>query len=135
MCQAISEGAHLYTSIMSENDNERAAQQDTSEPQGVKAFGSSSSLRSLRASAVSCLRAARETAFARLSNYQVGAAVITATGKVFSGANLELGTTPRETIHAEQSAVALAYVYAPQDRVLAVMTEGGHPYVFHTEKS
>lgn len=50
-------------------------------------------------------KAARETAYAPYSNFQVGAAVLTSDGKVFSGCNVENGAYPEGTC-AEAGAIA-----------------------------
>ena len=50
---------------------------------------------------------ARKNAYARYSNYQVGAALLTRSGKVFTGANVENAVFPL-TICAERAAVVSA---------------------------
>jgi cytidine deaminase len=50
---------------------------------------------------------ARKNAYARYSNYQVGAALLTKSGQIFTGANVENAVFPL-TICAERSAVVSA---------------------------
>jgi len=70
--------------------------------------------------------AARHRAFAPYSNFQVGAAVLTASGEVFAGCNVE-NASYGLTICAERAAVCAA-VTAGQTQIvaIAVVTRGGH---------
>jgi len=71
---------------------------------------------------------ARQNAYAQYSKYKVGAALLTKSGKVFSGANVE-NAVYGLTICAERSAVVNAVSAGEQDfEVMAVVTrDGGSP--------
>ena len=56
---------------------------------------------------IDCARAARERAYAPYSRYSVGAALLTSTGKIFRGCNIE-NVSLGLTICAEQGAMAAA---------------------------
>ncbi|OGH78601.1 MAG: hypothetical protein A2469_00120 [Candidatus Magasanikbacteria bacterium RIFOXYC2_FULL_40_16] len=65
-------------------------------------------------------RAARKNAVPPVSNYQVGAAVLTASGKIFPGANIE-DAGLNSTVHAEVSAISAANAAGSKNiRTLAV---------------
>jgi cytidine deaminase len=66
--------------------------------------------------------AARELAYAPYSHFQVGAAVLTASGRIFRGANIENAAYPM-TICAERVALFNAYAAGEREIVaLAVVT-------------
>jgi cytidine deaminase len=66
--------------------------------------------------------AARELAYAPYSHFQVGAAVLTASGQIFRGANIENAAYPM-TICAERVAIFNAYAAGEREIVaLAVVT-------------
>jgi len=73
--------------------------------------------------------AARSAAYAPYSKFAVGAAVLTKSGKIFSGCNVEnisLGLT----ICAERSAIAAAVTAGTRDLIMiAVVTESKKPAV------
>lgn len=71
---------------------------------------------------------AREMAYAPYSNYRVGAAVLTRSGKVFSGANVENAAYP-DSLCAERVAIFKAVSEGEREFVaLAVVTgNGGTP--------
>ena len=76
------------------------------------------------------IRIARESrmhAYAPYSNYPVGAALLTTTGKVFSGVNVENAAYPT-TICAERVAVFKAISDGERDfQAIAVVTSKGGP--------
>jgi cytidine deaminase len=68
---------------------------------------------------------ARQQAYAPYSNYRVGAALLTSTGDVFSGANVENAAYPT-SICAERVAIFKAVSEGQrQFQVIAVVTENG----------
>ncbi len=69
--------------------------------------------------------AARERAYAPYSHYRVGAAVLTADGRVFTGCNVENAVYPL-TICAERVAITKAISEGAREIVaVAVVTENG----------
>lgn len=73
---------------------------------------------------VNAATAARDHAYAPYSQHLVGAAVLTADGSVFAGANMET-VTLQSSVHAERAAV-IAMANAGHRRVRAVCVVG--PY-------
>jgi cytidine deaminase len=73
-------------------------------------------------------RMAREAAYAPYSNYRVGASLLTASGRAYSGCNVE-NAVYSETICAERVAVVKAISEGERDFVaIAVITrDGGAP--------
>jgi cytidine deaminase len=73
-------------------------------------------------------KTARETAYAPYSNYSVGASLLTSTGRVYTGCNVE-NAVYSETICAERTAVVKAISEGERDFVaIAVVTrDGGAP--------
>jgi len=70
---------------------------------------------------------ARERAYAPYSNYKVGAALLTKSGQVFTGCNVENAVYPL-AICAERTAVVKAVSAGEREFVaLAVVTENGGP--------
>jgi cytidine deaminase len=70
---------------------------------------------------------ARANAYAPYSQYQVGAAILTADGRIFAGCNVE-NATYGLTLCAERSAVAQLIASGARDMVaLAVVTRGPDP--------
>lgn len=70
-------------------------------------------------------RVARERAYAPYSNYRVGAALLTASGRVYTGCNVENAVYPL-TLCAERVAVSKAVSEGERAFVaLAVVTENG----------
>lgn len=67
----------------------------------------------------------RENAYAPYSDYPVGAAILTTSGKIFTGANVENAVYPL-TMCAERSAVFNAVASGEREfSVIAVATENG----------
>lgn len=76
---------------------------------------------------VAAAREARERAYAPYSEYLVGAAVLTADGTVFAGANVENGL-PTLAACAERVAIATAVAAGHRDFLaVAVVTESSPP--------
>ena len=74
---------------------------------------------------VETARQARDHAYAPYSNYAVGAAVLTKSGRIFTGANIENAVYPLTTC-AERTAVAKAVSEGELDFVaIAVSTSNG----------
>jgi cytidine deaminase len=72
-------------------------------------------------------RQAREAAYAPYSNFKVGAAVLTGTGEIFSGGNIE-NASFGATICAERVAIFTAVAGGCQDlTVLAVIADTPEP--------
>ena len=73
-------------------------------------------------------KVARESAYVPYSHYRVGAALVTASGRVFSGCNVE-NAVYSETICAERTAVVKAVSEGERDfYAIAVVTrDGGAP--------
>ncbi len=68
---------------------------------------------------------ARENAYAPYSNYAVGAAVLTATGRIFNGCNVENASSGL-TVCAERTAIQKAVSEGEREiTALAVVTEDG----------
>jgi cytidine deaminase len=78
---------------------------------------------------ISAATAARDLAYAPYSGFQVGAALVTNAGKIYTGCNVEnlsLGLT----ICAERSAIATAVAQGSKDFIaIAVVTAGKKPAV------
>ena len=76
---------------------------------------------------IAVARAVRGHAYAPYSNYRVGAALLSASGKIFSGCNVE-NSTYGATICAERAAVT-AMVSAGEKKIVAcvVVTGGEKP--------
>jgi cytidine deaminase len=73
--------------------------------------------------------AARQMAYAPYSGFQVGAALATRTGKIFTGCNIE-NVSLGLTICAERSAIATAIAEGNKDFVaIAVVTSGKKPAI------
>ena len=85
------------------------------------------SARDSRADLQRAIDAARQTrahAYAPFSHYQVGAAVLTRAGRVYSGCNVE-NSTYGATICAERSAIAAMVAAGDRDPVACVVVTGG----------
>jgi cytidine deaminase len=71
--------------------------------------------------------AARDNAYAPYSRYQVGAALVTADGRIFSGCNVENASFGL-SLCAERNAVAAAVAAGAREfRALAVVTDSSPP--------
>jgi cytidine deaminase len=71
---------------------------------------------------------AREKAYAKYSNYPVGAALLTRDGKIFTGVNVENAVYPL-TVCAERAAVFTAVTegYTNFEAIAVVTRDGGSP--------
>ncbi len=79
----------------------------------------------LRRELVESARRARRLAYAPYSNYPVGAAVLTATGKIYTGVNIENAAFP-DTICAERVAIFKAVSDGEKEFLaMAVVTSNG----------
>lgn len=73
---------------------------------------------------VSLAEEVRQHAFAPLSGYRVGAALLTTSGKTYAGCNVEFANYSN-TIHAEEAAIAAAVADGEREiAAVAVRTEG-----------
>jgi cytidine deaminase len=78
---------------------------------------------------ISAATAARDLAYAPYSGFQVGAALVTNAGKIYTGCNVE-NVSLGLTICAERSAIATAVAQGSKDLVaIAVVTAGKKPAV------
>jgi len=78
---------------------------------------------------ISAATAARDLAYAPYSGFQVGAALATNAGKIYTGCNVE-NVSLGLTICAERSAIATAIAQGSKDFVaIAVVTAGKKPAV------
>jgi cytidine deaminase len=74
--------------------------------------------------ATEAAREARAHAYAPYSRYRVGAAILTRTGRVYAGCNVE-NATFGATICAERSAIAAMVAAGDRDPVACVVVTGG----------
>ena len=80
---------------------------------------------SLRKALIQMAIESRQRAYAPYSNYRVGAALLTASGRIFTGVNVENAAYPT-TICAERVAVFKAVSEGERDfQAIAVVTENG----------
>jgi cytidine deaminase len=73
---------------------------------------------------VTAARAARERAYAPYSSYKVGAAILTSSGAIFTGTNVE-NATYGATICAERSAVCQMIAAGEREPVACAVATGG----------
>jgi cytidine deaminase len=74
--------------------------------------------------ATEAAREARAQAYAPYSHYRVGASVLTRTGRVYAGCNVE-NATFGATLCAERSAIAAMVAAGDRDPVACVVVTGG----------
>jgi len=80
---------------------------------------------SKREALIQAAKAVRPNAYAPYSNYQVGAALLTASGRIYTGINVENAAYPMTTC-AERVAVCKAISEGERDfQAIAVVTDNG----------
>jgi cytidine deaminase len=76
---------------------------------------------------IKAAQGARDYAYARYSNFPVGAALLTHSGRIFTGCNVE-NLSFRLTICAEEAAVAAAIAAGERDFIaIAIVTDSTEP--------
>ncbi len=69
---------------------------------------------------------ARNNAYAPISHFHVGAAILTSTGNMYAGTNVEEAAF-NHSIHAEQGAIAQMVVAEGPQRIAKLVVIGGKP--------